>query len=84
MITSKEKILKTVKVFKSGNSQAVRIPKEYKFDGKELIINKIGNTVILFPGDDPWKLFKGSLHEFSDDFFASGRKQPEMQERRHF
>jgi len=74
--------MKTVKVFKSGNSQAVRIPKEYQFNEKELIMNRIGNTIILFPGDDPWKLFRDSLREFSDDFFVDGRKQPAMQKRR--
>ena len=68
--------MRTVKVFKSGNSNAIRIPKEYQVTGKELIINKIGNTIILFPRDDPWKLFKDSLGEFSDDFFADGRNQP--------
>ena len=74
--------MKTVKVFKSGNSHAIRIPKEYQVDGKELIINKIGNTIILFPPDDPWELFRNSLNEFSDDFFAEGRKQPVMQKRK--
>ena len=76
--------MKNVKVFKSGNSQAVRIPKEYQVTGKELTINKIGNTIILFPKDDPWKLFKSSLTEFSDDFFTDGRKQPKMQKRKVF
>ena len=68
--------MKTVKIFKSGNSQAVRIPKEYQVSGTEMVINKIGNTIMLFPQDDPWKLFKNSLDEFSDDFFADGRQQP--------
>ena len=73
--------MKTVKVFKSGNSQAVRIPKEYQVNEEELNINKIGNTIILFPRDDPWKLFNKSLREFSDDFFVDGRNQPPMQNR---
>ena len=74
--------MKTVKVFKSGNSQAVRIPREYQVTGKELVINKIGSTIILFPPDDPWKVFRNSLGEFSDEFFADGRKQPAMQKRK--
>ena len=73
--------MKTVKVFKSGNSQAVRIPKEYQINADELFINKIGNSIILFPQDDPWKLFKNSLNEFSDDFYKDGRNQPKMQKR---
>jgi antitoxin VapB len=73
--------MKTVKVFKSGNSQVVRIPKEYLIKEEELIINKVGNTIILFPRDDPWELFKKSLLNFSDDFFSVGRKQPALQKR---
>ena len=76
--------MKTVKVFKSGNSQAVRIPKEYQVNEEELIINKIGNSIILFPRNDPWDLFRKSLYEFSEDFFAEGRNQPAMQERNSF
>jgi antitoxin VapB len=70
------------KTFKSGNSQAIRIPKEYKIDEKELFINKIGNTIVIFPKDDPWELFKKSLADFSKDYFADGRKQPGMQKKR--
>ena len=74
--------MKTVKVFKSGNSKAVRIPKEYLINEEELFINKVGNTIVLFPHDDPWELFKKSLEDFSDDFFSEGRRQPAMQKRR--
>jgi antitoxin VapB len=73
----------TTKVFKSGNSQAIRIPKEYQIDGEELYINKIGNTIVIFPKDDPWDLFKKSLEDFSDDYFKAGRNQPDMQKRKH-
>ena len=74
--------MKTVRVFKSGNSQAVRIPKEYQVNESEMIINKIGGTIILLPQNDPWELFVKSLEQFSKDFFKDGRKQPAMQERR--
>jgi antitoxin VapB len=69
------------KVFTSGNSQAVRLPKEYQVEEKELYIQKIGDTIILFPKNDPWKLFEKSLGEFSDDFMKDGREQPEIQKR---
>jgi antitoxin VapB len=69
------------KVFISGNSQAVRLPKEYQVDEKELYIQKIGNTIILFSKKDPWNLFEKSLSEFSDDFMAEGRMQPGVQKR---
>jgi antitoxin VapB len=74
-------MMQTTKVFKSGNSQAIRIPKEYQVDEEELIINKIGNTIILFPKNDPWELFKKSLTEFTSDYFIEGRNQPGVQKR---
>lgn len=73
--------MQTVKVFKSGNSQAVRIPKEFSIDEQELYIQKIGNTIILTSVDDPWSSLRKSLEMFSDDVFSSGREQPEYQER---
>ncbi len=69
------------KVFTSGNSQAIRLPKEYQVDDKELFIQKIGNTIILFPKKNPWESFERSLNEFSDDFMQEGRQQPDMQKR---
>jgi antitoxin VapB len=70
------------KVFISGNSQAIRLPKEYQVEDKELFIKKVGSTIILFPKNKPWEAFERSLKEFSDDFMANGREQPEMQERK--
>jgi antitoxin VapB len=72
----------TAKIFKNGNSQAIRIPKEYQIEGEELYINKIGNTIVLFPKNDPWGLFKKSLADFSDDYLTDGRNQPKMQKRK--
>ncbi|TVR93221.1 MAG: AbrB/MazE/SpoVT family DNA-binding domain-containing protein [Spirochaetaceae bacterium] len=74
----------TTKVFMSGHSQAVRLPKEYQVDDKELFVQKIGNTLVLFPKEDPWEAFERSLSEFSDDFMADGRSQPPAQDREPF
>jgi antitoxin VapB len=76
--------MQTVKVFKSGNSQAVRIPKEFVVDETEMYIKKIGSSIILMSKDDPWSLFRGSIKKFSDDLFTGGREQPEMQDRESF
>ena len=64
------------KVFKSGNSQAVRLPKEYQFSEEEVRIQRVGSAVILLPSSDPWELFRNSLEQFSDDFMQDGRQQP--------
>ncbi len=69
------------KVFMSGNSQAIRLPKEYQVNDKELYIKKIGSALVLFPKKNPWETFEKSLSEFSEDFMASGRNQPTNQER---
>ena len=69
------------KVFTSGNSQAVRIPKEFHIDFSELFIKKIGSSIILTPKESNWENLERSLSEFSDDFMMEGRTQPAMQER---
>jgi antitoxin VapB len=73
--------IKTTKAFKNGNSQAVRIPNEFRLPDGDLIIEKIGSAVLLFPKNDPWRLFEESLNGFSDDFLSEGRKQPKMRKR---
>ena len=55
--------MKEAKVFKSGNSQAIRIPREYRLDVESVHINKIGNLLILIPKDDPWKNFIEGIDE---------------------
>lgn len=74
----------TVKVFQSGNSQAVRIPKEYKVDAKELYIQKVGKSLVLTSKEDIWDSFRESIKNFSEDLFSNGREQPQMQERESF
>ena len=73
--------MQTVKVFRSGNSQAISIPKEYTIDDSELYIHKVGNSIILTAKDDIWSSFRNSVDNFSEDLFSEGREQPELQER---
>lgn len=67
--------METAKLFFNGQSQAVRLPKEYRFSGNEVYIQKVGNTVILFPKELAWETFLNGLNSFTDDFFAEGRNQ---------
>ena len=69
------------KLFENGRSQAVRLPKEYRFNGDEVAINKVGDIVILMPKKSKWSGFLNSLELFSDDFMSNGREQPTVQER---
>ncbi|RXK89170.1 AbrB/MazE/SpoVT family DNA-binding domain-containing protein, partial [Chlorobaculum sp. 24CR] len=50
----------TAKIFTSGRSQAVRLPKEYRFEGKEVIVRHFGNGVILLPCDKPWDMLEAA------------------------
>jgi len=68
----------TARIFQSGRSQAVRLPKAYRFDGTQVFIKKIGDTVVLMPYQGGWQTLFDSLDEFSDDFMAS-RSQSEQQ-----
>ena len=67
--------METAKIFVSGNSQAVRLPKEYRFPGTEVGIRKVGNIAILFPVDQAWETFLDGLNGFTDDFLSDGRQQ---------
>lgn len=73
------------RVFQSGNSQAVRLPKEFRFDVDQVEVTREGDAVILRPRADSamrWASLKSALERgLSDDFLAQGREQPEDQER---
>ncbi len=72
----------TAKVFRSGNSQAVRLPKEFRFDVDEVEITREGDAVVLRPRGglaERWPGLRAAMEQgFSDDFMANGRDQPPM------
>lgn len=70
--------MNTAKIFKNGKSQAVRLPKEFKLEGNEVYIKRVGRNVILTPKDNAWDSLINSLSLFTEDFMAE-RKQPPVQ-----
>ena len=60
------------KVFTNGRSQAVRIPKQFRFDVDELYINKIGDMVILMPVNLLPDAFDMGIKMFTEDFLSDG------------
>lgn len=70
----------TAKLFQNGKSQAVRLPKEYRFRGSKVYIKKMGKVVILIPEYDSWETLLDSLTLFSDDFMEE-RTQPPVDTR---
>ncbi len=67
--------LHTTKPFMSGRSQAIRIPKEYQFEDTEVIINKVGNSLVITPKKALQDAFFSGLSMLSDDFLADGRPE---------
>lgn len=73
--------MKTAKLFMNGQSQAVRLPKEFRFEGDRVYVRRVGEAVVLLPYREPWQVLFESLEEFSDDFMED-REQPVGQEER--
>ena len=75
--------MKTAKIFQNGQSQAVRLPKEFRFQDDHVYVKKSGNIVMLIPVQDAWESLFESLGKFSDDYMTE-RKQPKVQKRETF
>jgi antitoxin VapB len=60
------------KVFISGNSQAIRLPKEFRLDTTEVFIQRSGDRLILTPRMQSWDGFTEGFTGLSDDFDVSG------------
>jgi antitoxin VapB len=75
--------MKTAKLFKNGQSQAVRLPKEFRFEGESVFIHHLGNYVVLVPKHDPWRSMFEATAKFSEDFMAE-RDQGSQAERESF
>ena len=73
--------MEIAKLFTNGKSQAVRLPQKYRFEGREVYIKRIGNTVVLIPKDNPWEPFIKSLGKFSPDFLPR-RDEPKLEKRK--
>ncbi len=71
---------KTAKLFWNGRSQAVRLPKEFRFQGQEVHIRRVGTAVILEPVSQEWAWLDAIQGTFTEDFLAD-RQQPDHQER---
>jgi len=64
----------TAKVFKTGRSQAIRLPKEFRVETDEVYLKKVPEGFLVIPRD-PWDLFFEGVQELSDGFMAEGRQQ---------
>ena len=65
------------KVFKSGNSQAVRLPRDFRLDSDEVLIRKEGKNIVISPLPASWKGFMDDTSPLSDDFSTEGSQLPD-------
>ena len=72
----------TAPIFENGRSQAVRLPKEYRFSEDEVFINRIGEIVMLIPKSSKWAGLQNGIRMFSDDFMTEGREENLMEQER--
>ncbi len=71
----------TAKLFQNGRSQAVRLPKEFRFEGTEVMIKRVGKAVVLMPQHYSWDSLFDSLDQFEPGFKIT-REQPTAQQKR--
>ena len=73
--------METAKIFTNGGSQAIRLPKDCRFEGNEVLVNRIGSVVLLMPKEDPWSSMMLGLSLFTEDFLAEPIEDLPLQER---
>jgi antitoxin VapB len=72
----------TARVFKSGNSQAVRLPKKFRVKSKELEISRRGDEIVLREKSKGLRRAFELLASLPDDMFPKKRKDPPQQRRK--
>jgi len=75
--------MNTAKIFTNGRSQAIRLPKEYRFKDDEVYINKIDDIVVIMPKNKKMASLMNIINKFTDDFMDE-RNQPAVQAREKF
>ena len=73
--------METAKIFENGRSQAVRLPKKFRFETDEVVVQQLGEAVLLVPKEYLLKTFMDGLNSFTDDVFENDRDQGSQEER---
>lgn len=71
----------TAKIFWSGRSQAVRLPKPFRIEGREVQIKRRGSAIILEPIPESWAWLDAIAGTLDEDFVAAAQEQPEPTDR---
>ena len=73
--------METAKIFETGRSQAVRLPKKFRFNVDEVVVQQLGDSVLLVPKESLWQTFLDGLNGFTGDVFENGRDQGVQEDR---
>ena len=72
--------MEIAKIFKDGKSQMVELPNKIRFTVDEVIVQQLGEAIILVPKEALWQTFMEGLNGFTDDIFDEGREDPAAKE----
>lgn len=73
--------METAKVFWSGRSQAIRLPKEFRVEGREVRLRRRGNGIILEPVPETWDWLDAIAGTLDEDFVEAVQEHPPAAER---
>ena len=67
--------MEIAKIFEDGKSQMVELPNQIRFNVDEVVVQQLGEAIILVPKEALWQTFMEGLNGFTDDIFDGGREQ---------
>ena len=73
--------METAKIFDNGKSQIVQLPERFRFTTDEVVVQQLGEAIILVPKEALWQTFMEGLNGFTDDIFDEGREQGTQEKR---
>ena len=73
--------METAKIFKDGRGQTVQLPEKFRFTVDEVVVQQLGEAIILVPKEALWQTFIDGLNGFTDDIFDGGREQGTQEKR---
>ncbi len=76
--------MEKAKIFINGHSQAVRLPKKYRFNVKEVRVAQLGKSIVLSPIAEEWKQVFNNISIIPNNDFLQDREDEKPQERKFF
>jgi antitoxin VapB len=79
-IGSRRLVMAVAKVFRTGRSQAIRLPKEFRVDADTVRLKRTAEGFLVIT-KDPWEIFFEGVDQLSDEFMSGERVQPDLEVR---